>query len=168
LATPTVDFERDTIVGDFRYLRIRITPNRKVNRYDIFAGEKTKFYNLRANGAVSLDQKGAIFPRKDRKILGDYVVNNEPLVLEFAIEKTAPLDMTMMESSFDLPGNPAFGVKPRPAGMMPTPFVLNDAVIIRQKIRPTPKPVVLPTPVLITPNPAAPVALDTLQTPDDQ
>jgi len=169
LPMPTIDFLRDTVSGNFRYLRIRITPNRKVNRYDIFADEKTEFYNLRANGAKSLDQKGAIFPRKGRKILGDYVVNNEPLLLEFAVKKNALLDLTLMESSFDLPDNPAFKIKKRSPDMMPTPFVLNDAVIIREKIKPTPKlqPAQIARPVVTPPIPQ-PVALDTLQTPDDQ
>jgi hypothetical protein len=30
----------DRIEGNKRYLKIRITPNRTVNRYDIFANEK--------------------------------------------------------------------------------------------------------------------------------
>jgi hypothetical protein len=169
LPVPTIEFLRDTVLGDFRYLRIRITPNRKVNRYDIFADEKIAFYNLRANGAASLDQKSAIFPRKDRKILGDYVVNNEPLLLEFAVKKNALLDMTLIESSFDLLENPVFDVKKRSPDMMPAPFVLNDAVIIREKIKPSPKPVAaqIARPVVSAPVPQ-PVALDTLQTPDDQ
>jgi hypothetical protein len=40
LATPTIAFLEDRIEGNKRYLKIRITPNRTVNRYDIFANEK--------------------------------------------------------------------------------------------------------------------------------
>ncbi len=43
--------------------------------------------------------------------------------------------MDVMESSFDLMVNPLFSMTPRESWMMPTPFVLNDAVIITQKIR---------------------------------
>ncbi|MNQ62976.1 hypothetical protein D3C85_773420 [compost metagenome] len=43
--------------------------------------------------------------------------------------------MDLIESSFDLMTNPLFQVKPRSDWMMPTPFVLNDAVLIQQKIK---------------------------------
>jgi hypothetical protein len=57
-----------------------------------------------------------------------------------------------MESSFDLMVNPLFDMNKRENWMMPTPFLLNDAVVITQKIKRTPKfvaPVV--NPVIIKP-----------------
>jgi hypothetical protein len=44
-----------------------------------------------------------------------------------------------VESSFDLMINSLFSITPRKSWMIPTPFVLNDAVIIRQKVKATPK-----------------------------
>lgn len=162
LAEPTVEFLRDTVINTQRYVKIRITPNRKVNRYDIFANEKITFHNLKANGAKSLEQKGSAFPRRDRKILGYYVVDNEPLNLEFSVDPKTPLDLSLMESSFDLMSNPLFDIKKRSADMMPTPFVLNDAVIVKKKIRPAPKTaaaIVAPVPVAPV---VTPVAADTI------
>jgi hypothetical protein len=166
LPEPEVEFLRDSIINSQRYLKIRITPKRKVNRYDIFASEKTVFHNLKANGAKSTEKtKGSAFPRHGRKLLGYYVVNNEPLELEFSIDPKTPLDLSLMESSFDLMSNPLFDVKKRSATMMPAPFVLNDAVILKKRIRPTPKlakPVILvPVPVPAAPVPAA-MAADTI------
>jgi hypothetical protein len=46
--------------------------------------------------------------------------------------------MELMESSFDLMTNPLFGMAKRENWMMPTPFVLNDAVVIKEKIKPSP------------------------------
>jgi predicted GTPase len=46
-----------------------------------------------------------------------------------------------MESSFDLMVNPLFSMEKRANWMMPTPFVLTDAVIIKKKIKPSPKTV---------------------------
>jgi hypothetical protein len=37
---PTVAFLKDSTAGNKRYLKIRISPNRAVNRYDIFANKK--------------------------------------------------------------------------------------------------------------------------------
>jgi hypothetical protein len=147
LAKPTITFLQDSVVGLKRYLKIQITPNRKVNRYDIFADEIMTFYNFKANGVTTLGQKGTELERKGKKLLSYYVVNNEPLVLQFTINRATVLDMDVMESSFDLMVNPLFAMNQREDWMMPTPFVLNDAVVITQKIKPTPKvitPVVNP------------------------
>ena len=92
------------------------------------------FYNFKANGVSASGQKGNQLIRDDQKILCYYVVANQPLVLEFYIPKTSVFDMDLIESSFDLMTNPLLNVKPRQDWMMPTPFVLNDAVLIQQKI----------------------------------
>jgi hypothetical protein len=134
---PTISFLKDSAIGKFRYLKIKISSNRLVNRYDILANENMKIYNLRANGAKSLDQKGNLYQRTSRRVLSYYVVDNEPLLLEFCISKNIALDMELLESSFDLMYNPTFSISPRENWMMPTPFVLTDAVVIQQKIKPT-------------------------------
>ncbi|WP_165352457.1 M28 family peptidase [Flavobacterium anhuiense] len=132
---PTIQFLRDSVIGNNRYLKIKITPNRKVNRYDIFANPKMTFYNFKANGVATSGEKTNRLEREGSKILCYYVVGNEPLEMEFYINKSAVFDMDLIESSFDLMSNPLLNVKPRENWMMPTPFVLNDAVMIQQKIK---------------------------------
>jgi len=141
---PTVTFIKDSVIGNNRYLKIKITPNRKVNRYDIYANPKMKFYNFKANGVSTSGAKGNRLERDDIKIVCYYVVGNEPLVLDFYINKTSIFDMDLIESSFDLMTNPLFQIKPRSDWMMPTPFVLNDAVLIQQKIKKYVAPVNVP------------------------
>lgn len=138
LKKPTVIFEKDSVARDMRYLKIKIIPNRKVNRYDLFAGEQMNFYNFTANGVTALEQKGTQLNRKGRKLLSYYVVDNEALELNFAIPKSTIFDMKIMESSFDLLENPLFNMVKRANWMMPTPFVLNDAIVIEQQLIPTP------------------------------
>jgi hypothetical protein len=150
LEKPTVEFLEDRIIGNQRYLKIRISPKRKVNRYDIFANEKMTIHNFKANGASTLGQKGSKYQRNGKKILSYYVVDNLPLEMQFSFDSETPLDMGLMESSFDLMTNPLFSMKKRENWMMPTPFILNDAVVIKEKIKPTPvvvliKPAVTPT-----------------------
>lgn len=151
LPKPTIQFLRDSVIGNNRYLKIKITPNRKVNRYDIYANPKMTFYNFKANGVATSGEKGNRLQREDSKILCYYVVGNEPLEMDFYINKSSVFDMDLIESSFDLMTNSLLNVKPRDNWMMPTPFVLNDAVMIQQKIkRYTPpvkpiEPVVVPT-----------------------
>ena len=64
-----------------------------------------------------------------------YVVNNIPLTIEFTIPATQKLDMQLMESSFDLLQNSLFKIKKRSDWMIATPFVLNDAVVIKQQVK---------------------------------
>jgi hypothetical protein len=136
LSSPRIEFAKDTIVGNQRQIKIIITPQRKqVNRYDIFANEKMVLYNFKANGAIALNQKGSKYERKGNKILSYYVVDNAALEMEFSIDKKTILDLNLMESSFDLLEQPTFAINPRASWMMPTPFVLNDAVVIQQKIK---------------------------------
>lgn len=142
---PTIRFLRDTIIGTQRHLEIKISPNRKVNRYDIFAHENMTFHNLKTNGVKHINQEGAAFKRKGRKILSYYVTDNEPLNLQFSVDSKAVLDMELMESSFDLLTNKIFSIAKREDWMMPTPFVLTDAVVIKQKIKSNFKKEIIPT-----------------------
>jgi hypothetical protein len=160
---PTITFLQDSIVGHKRFLKIKITPNRKVNRYDVFADEIMRFFNFKANGVTTLGQKGTELERNGKKLLSYYVVNNEPLVLQFTINKATVLDMDVMESSFDLMNNQLFSMTPRQDWMMPTPFVLNDAIVITQKLRRTPK-IVVP---VVNPNLVKPEIVDSLTVSQD-
>ncbi|MEN9907661.1 MAG: hypothetical protein RLZZ540_802 [Bacteroidota bacterium] len=135
---PTIDFLTDSISDNLHYLKIRISPNRKVNRYDIFANEKMDIYNIKTNGVSHLEQNGKIYKREGKKLLSYYVVDNEPLILEFNINAATVFDMKLLESSFDLMQNPLFHINKRADWMMPTPFVLNDAVAIKKTIKPSP------------------------------
>lgn len=144
LKKPSIAFLEDRIIGNQRYLKIKISPNRKVNRYDIFANEKMVIHNFKANGVTSLGQKGSKYERNGKKILSYYVVDNMPLEMQFSINTATILDMELMESSFDLMTNPLFGMAKRENWMMPAPFVLNDAVVIKQRIKPSPKVVTKP------------------------
>ncbi|WP_264520128.1 M28 family peptidase [Flavobacterium sp. N1994] len=139
IAKPTIEFLRDTIQGNQHLYKIKITPNRVVNRYDIFVNNAVQINNLKANGVKSIDFKSTIASTTYGKLLTYYVVENIPLELEFSISSSKKLDLELMESSFDLLNNPLFTVAKRKSWMIPTPFVLNDAVVIKEKIKPSPK-----------------------------
>jgi hypothetical protein len=135
LSRPIIEFLKDSVAGDNRYLKIRITPSRKVNRYDVFANENLVVQNFKANRLSLLGQNGSKYKRKGKKLLSYYVVDQIPLEIEFNVAANSILDLDLMESSFDLMTNPLFTMAKRADWMMPTPFVLNDAVIIKEKIK---------------------------------
>lgn len=135
LQQPTINFVTDSIVGAERYLKIIISPNRKVNRYDIFAAPRLDLKNLKANGVSSISIDSPMVNKNTSKVLSYYVVDNAPLELQFSVDSGEDFDMTLVESSFDLLNNPLFTLKPRDKAMIPKPFVLNDAVVIKQKLQ---------------------------------
>ncbi len=138
IAKPTIEFLRDTIKGNQHLYRIRISPNRKVNRYDVFVNGTSYVNNLKANGVKSIEFKSNISAKTSGKLFTYYVVDNLPLEFEFSINTKDKLDLDLMESSFDLMSNPSFKMTKRKSWMIPTPFVLNDAIIIREKIKASP------------------------------
>jgi hypothetical protein len=139
IAKPTIEFLRDTVMGNQHLYKIKITPNRVVNRYDIFVNNDCQINNLKANGVKSIAFKSNMAPKTLGGLLTYYVVGNLPLELEFSISNAKKLDMELLESSFDLLANPSIKMTQRKPGMIPTPFILNDAMIIKQKIKPSPK-----------------------------
>ncbi len=136
---PTIQFLKDSMGGNRRFIKIKISPNRAVNRYDVFADESMSIAHFKANNVSCIGQKEAVYERTNRKILSYYVVENLPLELEFDMNAAVVFNMDLLESSFDLLTNPAFKMRPRASWMMPMPFVLNDAVSILQKIDPLKK-----------------------------
>ena len=134
LLPPTVLFLKDSIVGNQRYLAIEITPNRKVNRYDIFAPETDVFNNLKANNAKLIGSKSTAYPRNGQKLLTYYAADSTSLTMQFSIPKAQKINLSLKESSFDLLTNSLFKIAPRKTNMIAMPFVVNDAVVIEQKI----------------------------------
>ena len=135
ISEPTFTFLRDTIIGNYRSVTLQIIPNRNVNRMDVFADEKLKFHNMKANGIIAINQKGSFYKRKDSRLLNYYPIDNKPLTLSFQISKEADLEMEVMISSFDLLENPQFSIPKRPDSFIPMPFVLTDAIIVKKKLR---------------------------------
>ncbi len=134
LPRPHIAFNRDTVSGNRRYLDITITPQRKVNRYDIFTNPNVVVYQMNANGADLKTQK-KIGP--DRRLLSYYVTDNAPLQLKLVLSKNTDPGLELIESSFDLLENTALMVAERPKDKMPKPFILNDAVMLIEKIKPS-------------------------------
>ena len=137
IPSPSIEFLTDSIIGNQHHFKIKISPNRNVNRYDIFVKNGITIQDFKANGVHSIDFKSNIASKTSGKILSYYVVENLPLEIIFSINTNEKLDLELLESSFDLLSNPEFTLTKRKSWMIPTPFVLTDAVIVKQKIKPT-------------------------------
>ena len=133
LPKSTVNFVKDSVVGNYRNFVIDILPKRKLNRIDIFSNGG-RLQKLRANNVQNIEFKSNIENAKNNKVLTYYITDTIPLKLQFRIPAKAKLDLSLKESSFDLLEHPQFSITKRKSWMMPTPFVLNDAIVVEHRV----------------------------------
>ena len=132
-----VDIKTDTVIGDFRHINMHISPQRRVNRMELFADKSVVFKDFNING-VNVYKKNkdanAFENRWRNRLFSFYVSDNDSLNLTFSVPKEQKTKFTLYEASFDLLENSLFTVPERQENMMPKPFVLNDAVVVKKTI----------------------------------
>lgn len=136
IALPIFDVEHDTVIEQVRHVNLCITPRRQVNRMELFAGNGFKVISMRANGEdfAFENQSEGFTDLSNRQILSYYVVDKAPLEMEITIPEGQKVNLTVLEASYDLFDNEWFTVPARPKEMIPKPFVLNDAIVIKKTI----------------------------------
>ncbi|WP_121344937.1 M20/M25/M40 family metallo-hydrolase [Gillisia mitskevichiae] len=128
-------------LSEFSNYSLKIAPNRKVNRMELFLNSSYNFEKFTVNGL----EAEAIFLGKEKfhvfknrwsdRLLTYHAANTDTLLINFTTrDKVAP-EIVLYESSYDLLDNPDLKVKKRDKTKMPKPFVLNDAVILKKTIR---------------------------------
>ncbi len=123
---PDITVTRDTIHGDSRLLTLCVTPQRPVNRLEVFTNEA--ILNKVVINDVALSDY-YLKQRKASKLLTHYVSNNDFTELELEIPKEEHLKLTFYEASNNLLSHTKFSVPQRPENSIPMPFVLNDAIL---------------------------------------
>lgn len=120
---------------------LKIVPQREVDRLTLFADKNIDFPEFRVNG-LSADsvwiqgEKRHVFKdRYENRLLTYYAVNRDTLRIEFQLREGQNPNLILFEASNDLLENPDLAVPKRIKGTIPKPFVLNDAIVIKQKIK---------------------------------
>ncbi len=126
IALPEVKKTLDTIIGAERHLQICITPQRPVNRLEIFTNE-TKIQKATVN-SITLSEY-FLKNRGKGKLITHYISDNAYTELELVVPKNEKLKLLLFEASNDLLTNSQFTVPERPKDNIPMPFVLNDAIV---------------------------------------
>ena len=137
LDQPYIDKQKDTIIDNVRHIKLFISPQRYINRLEFFADSTNQFLSFNINGLDVQKAKGenSVFKkRKSNRLFGFYVADDNHLELEFTTPASQKTEIMLYEASFDMLENDMFNVTKRPKTMIPKPFVLNDAVIIKKKI----------------------------------
>jgi hypothetical protein len=125
---PLIETLKDTTYHNLRHIDVKITPQRTVNRIEIFRN-KTLFNSLKINGFAVENPNN-----KRRRLVTYYMSDNDPLELSFTVQPNASPELILYEASFDLMTNPLFTIPARAKNMIPRPFVLNDAIILKKRI----------------------------------
>ena len=129
---PVVTIEKDTTLGDTRFLEVGIFPQRNVNRLEVFTNG-TPVNKAVING-IELSPY-YLKERKSNRLFTHYISENDSTMLELSIPRGKELNITLYEASNDLLENPSLAVPARPDDNIPRGFVLNDAVITKKTIR---------------------------------
>jgi len=128
---------KDTTVNDLRTVQLRITSDKAMNRIEVFVDKKCTFKDARINGLTPKTDKksgNVLDRRRGNRLVSYYVVDNEPLALSLTFTTDQQPELLFYGASFDLLKTKELNMKPRPATMMSMPFVLNDAILRKQKM----------------------------------
>lgn len=138
LAKPSIAIVLDTIIGDSRKVCLSITSLRNANKIELVSNIPIQFKSFKVNNEELKKENKRddfVFTISEGTVLSYYRTSEDEIIdLEFSVEKDQQFNMTVFESKFDLDTNPLFKFKPRNSEMMPTPFVLNDATVIKTNL----------------------------------
>ncbi|MDF0717663.1 M28 family peptidase [Muricauda sp. 334s03] len=128
---PYVDTVMDTIIGPNRVIELCITPKRNVNRLEVFANPM-EFSKAKVN---RIELSSHFLENRSSKLVTHYISNNDFTELQLEFPKDSVLELTLYEASNDLMTHPDFSIPERPKKSIPTPFVLNDAILTIKTLR---------------------------------
>ncbi len=119
---------------------LKIAPNRSINRMELFELRDVDFKEFKVNGLEAEDiylgeNAFHMFTRRwKERLLTYHADNRDTLRIEFTIEKGDTPEFVLYESAYDLLENEQLDVPERSDEMIPRPFVLNDAIILKKTI----------------------------------
>jgi hypothetical protein len=132
---PVINNITDTVIGDLRYLKYFVSPQTEVNRYELFADTQATFMSFKVNGTdLNASENPYFKDRKINRLLTYFVSEDKFLDLEFSIPANQATSIDIYESSFDLLTSRLFKAPARKDWMIPKPFVLNDAIMIKKTL----------------------------------
>ncbi|MDT0691162.1 M28 family peptidase [Salegentibacter sp. F188] len=120
---------------------LKIASNREVNRLELFADPDLDFEEFKVNGKtadrIKLGEESFhVFKKRwNKKLLLYHAAGKDTLRIHFSLPKDKEPEFVLYESSYDLLENSELNVPKRQDWMIPRPFVVNDAVIIKKTIK---------------------------------
>ena len=137
IPSPKIEVSNDTIINNTRFFNICVMPQRDVERMELFSDSTNLFKSFKINGVDAYRAKGdsLVFQnRKRNRLFSFYVEKGQMLDMQISVPKNQKTELQLFEASFDLLENDHFSIPPRSPNMIPKPFVLNDAVLVKKTI----------------------------------
>ena len=134
---PVISLVKDTIVGNERLLTLQIESLRNANRIEVLAKTPITFSTFTVNRESFTrepDIKANFYVEKGTVMSYFFTEENEVVEINFSINKKQKIAFDVIEAKYDLFSNSQFSINPRLNYMMPMPFVLNDATVIKTTI----------------------------------
>jgi len=135
---PLISIVSDTIVNDTRKVCLSLVTQRNANKFEILTHTPIKFKSFKVNDEALKNEptNGYVLNISKGTIMGYYITKESELIdLEFIVAKDQKFDIDVLEVKYDLFTNSQFNFKPRSKSMIPTPFVLNDATVIKMNLK---------------------------------
>ncbi|WP_223032161.1 M28 family peptidase [Hanstruepera marina] len=137
LPEPSITILQDTVIGDNRDIVVQIKSNRQAERFEVFSDSTNVFKRFTINGVSAKRDNNAdyVFEKRfQNRLFSYYVSDNEPLEMHFVVPKNQQTRFTIYEATFNLLEDQNFEVSKRQPNMIPKPFVLNDAVVVKKQL----------------------------------
>lgn len=138
LEKPVISIILDTIDGADRKLTLRIESLRNANKIELLTKTPVQFKSFMVNHeSLKKDTSGKyVFSVEKGTIMSFYRTSKDEIIeIAFVVDKNQVMDIDVLEAKYDLFTNPQFKITPRAELMMPMPFVLNDATVIKTNLK---------------------------------
>lgn len=129
--------QKDTIINRNQEVTFRIIPQRNVNQISLYANDIAAFKFISFNGQtlpLNNDENTAAQKIKSKELVRYYVSDKDSLEVSYIVSAKQQITFTVMEYSYDLMNHPQFLIDKRAENMMPKPFVVTDAVVVKKEI----------------------------------
>lgn len=132
---PLIQVNNDIIVENERFIDFSIIPKRKTNRIILSTKDTVGFRSLAVNGwnFPKKDDKTEVFRTVNGRTICSYILSDKDTLLnvKFSVNTKEVPKIDLLEISYDLQSVKA---KERPETMMPEPFRINDAIMVKKRI----------------------------------
>ena len=129
-ASSEIQILADTIVGNKRNLKLKITPDRKINKIDLTTDDAFVLNSMSVQ-QVEYEIDKSEFKINPGQFFTYYLsYEDKDVTIELDFEENLSPSLNFIETSFDLFESEKFNFKPREDYMMPMPFVNTDAIVL--------------------------------------
>ena len=126
---------KDTIIGDKRNLKLKVTPERKINKIDLTTDDPFVLNSMSVQGVEFEIEKSEFKINPGQFLTYHLSYEDKDVTIELDFEENLSPSLNLIETSFDLFESEKFNFKPREDYMMPMPFVNTDAIVLSKKIK---------------------------------